>query len=327
MKAGGFTDSPTDVMRKQTLDFERSLYETTASLDIPETVMTIAMRDGYESETRVFKPVSAPEAGSPLVVLIYGGGFVVGTSLQLVPFARAIAKAYGATVVAVSYRLAPECPFPAAPNDVWDSLKWVAANATSLGADPSQGFVVGGVSAGGNLTCVAAQKAVKEKLSPPLTGIWVCIPVTTVTVEGLPEKYRDDWVSRTQNADALILSTADIDFLRDAYEPDAASEDFSPFVYPDVAADIPPAFIQVAGMDPMRDDALIYRRYLQEHGVKTRLNVYPGVPHSHHTLLPTLESSQNFRRDVVLGFGWLLGHELTADEVDEVAGAALDLCH
>ena len=72
----------------------------------------------------------------------------------------------------VDYRLAPEAPFPAAPNDAWDALTWAAANAKEvLGADPSKGFIVCGTSAGGNLTDVVAHLARDEKLNPPLTGL------------------------------------------------------------------------------------------------------------------------------------------------------------
>lgn len=114
---------------------------------VEEEFKSIKMRDGFESKIKIHKP--AGKSGGPLIVLIYGGGFVVGNYQQLTPYGRGFARAFDAVVVTISYRLAPEHKFPAAPNDVEDSLLWIAENAKALGADPSKGFVVGGISAGG----------------------------------------------------------------------------------------------------------------------------------------------------------------------------------
>ena len=82
--------------------------------------------------------------------------------------------------------------------------KWAAANVSSLGADPKAGFIVGGTSAGGNLTDVVAHLARDEALSPPLTGLLELIPVLTDSTR-MPEKYKDIYLSREQNKDAPIL--------------------------------------------------------------------------------------------------------------------------
>jgi acetyl esterase/lipase len=66
----------------------------------------------------------------------------------------------------------------------------------------------------------------------------------------------------------------------DSYKPDPASPLFSPFLHPDGHAGLPPMYFQVCGMDPLRDEALIYEKVLREdYGVKTKLDVYPGLPH------------------------------------------------
>ena len=114
---------------------------------IRDRFSSIKLRDGFESKIKIHRP--AGKSGGPLLVLIYGGGFVVGDYQQLTPYGRGFARAFGATVVTISYRLAPEHKFPAAPHDVEDSLIWIAKNAQSLGADPAKGFVLGGISAGG----------------------------------------------------------------------------------------------------------------------------------------------------------------------------------
>jgi len=78
--------------------------------------------------------------------------------------------------VNVGYRLAPEHKFPTAQTDCWDAVKWLAAHASELGADPTKGFIVGGISAGGTTSAVVSVLAAEEKLSPPITGQWLCAP-------------------------------------------------------------------------------------------------------------------------------------------------------
>jgi len=119
-----------------------------AAPHVEEEFKSITMRDGFESKIKTYRPTG--KTGGPLIVLIYGGGFVVGDYQQLTPYGRGFARAFGATCVTISYRLAPEHKFPAAPNDVEDSLIWLANNAEAIGADPTKGFVLGGISAGGN---------------------------------------------------------------------------------------------------------------------------------------------------------------------------------
>jgi len=265
----------------------------------------IPMRDGFESEIMIHRPENPPEK-SPLIVLLYGGGFVVGSNVQLGPYARALAKIYGATAVTLTYRLAPEDKFPAAPNDTWDSVKWLAKNASSIGADPSAGFILGGISAGGNLTAVVAQKALDEKLSPPLTGLWVCIPVL-LNEQNVPEKYKHRWFSRKQNAKAPIFNGSAIEAVDHYLGADESSPDWSPFNLKHAFAGTPPTYVQVCGMDPLRDDGLIYENVLRDHGVKTKLDVYPGLPHAHWSYLPQLEASKKTVADTIVNFGWLLG--------------------
>lgn len=127
-----------------------------------------------------------------------------------------------------SYRLAPEHKFPAAPNDSWDALKWAAANAKSLKADPSQGFIIGGTSAGGNITAVLAHLARDEGLSPPLTGQYLAIPAVGGG-QWIPEKYKDKWLSYEQNNDVPVLPIAAIDMFMNGYQPDENDHELCKF--------------------------------------------------------------------------------------------------
>ncbi|KAL4908556.1 hypothetical protein BDW74DRAFT_188495 [Aspergillus multicolor] len=322
---GFFTSAPIADLRAQHAAMEKAACGESITLNTRESVGHTRMRDGYLSETRIIRPSALPETPGPLIVLIYGGGYLLGTNKQLIPFARALSTLYDATAVTVSYRVAPEWKFPISPNDVWDSVSWIAEHATLLGADPTKGFILGGVSAGGQLTTLIAQRALKNNLSPPITGLWVSVPVTTLTADGIPEQYRDMWVSRTQNGNAPVLDVADIKFAEDAVLPDLQSDLFSPYAHPHLASRLPRAYVQVAGLDPLRDDGLVYERYLRDNGVETRLDVYPGVPHCHYAFFPQLKESKRFCADVLVGVGWLLGREVGSEDVVRGAEVALGL--
>src|ERR1700743_702125 len=95
-----------------------------------------------------------------------------------------------------------------------------------------------------------------------------------------PPKFKDYPVSREQNSAVPVLPAAALDALKGHVE----WEETSPLHYPVLNKEVPlsklpPTFFQVDGMDPLRDDALIYDEMLKEAGVKTRINLYPGCPH------------------------------------------------
>ncbi len=274
------------------------------------------MRDGYSSELRIFKPTGSSPAKGPLFILMYGGGFMVGNNKSFAPTAKALVLLYGATVVNLSYRLAPTYKFPTAPRDAYDTLLWVSENFDTLGADAAKGFVVGGASAGSNLAAAAVQKWLLEKQSPPVTGMWLSVP--SVLAEPIvPEKYKDLYISREQNADALILNKAAIDRVTEAYVPDIFSPEYSPFNVEGAHTGMPPTYLQVNGADPLRDDGLVYEKVLREHGVKTKIDVYPGMPHI-TALFPHLKMAQKSSVDSLMGLGWLVGEESDEDVVKRV---------
>ncbi len=186
-------------------------------------------------------------------------------------------------------------------------MQWAAKNAKSFGADPSLGFVIGGTSAGGNLTAVLAHLARDEGLSPPLTGQYLAIPAV-LPDDVVPEKYKEFYLSYEQNKHAPVLPQAAIDMFMNGYKPDHHDPLFAVFNHPKGHANLPPAYFQVNGLDPLRDDAIIYERVLrEEYGIKTKLDMYPGLPHGFWGFFPMLKSSDQFRVDMAEGVGWLLG--------------------
>lgn len=69
---------------------------------------------------------------------------------------------------------------------------------------------------------------------------------------------------------------------------------------------IPPTYFQICGMDPLRDEAFIYEDILKENGTKTKLDVYPGLPHGFWSWFTEASFSKKFQEDCVKGIEWLL---------------------
>ncbi|KAI9693141.1 MAG: hypothetical protein M1822_005137 [Bathelium mastoideum] len=291
--------------------------------DMIEEDQHIPVKDGSKIRIRVIKHKNA--SGRPLVVLFHGGGFVSGSLEGEQANARSLVRAFDAVCVSVGYRLAPEHKFPTAIDDAWDALRWTAENATALGADPSEGFIVGGSSAGGNIAAVLAHLARDENLTPPLTGQGLCIPAVLNDVAAakvLPEKYKKLYLSYEQNSDPPGLGKVGIDFFMEQYAPDADDPKYNPFLWPGGHKGQPPAYFQVCGADPLRDEALLYELVMREEaGIPTKLDIYPGLPHGFWAVFPMFPAAKKVAADLVKGYSWLLGIEPAKVETEQVTMA------
>ena len=200
-----------------------------------EEQISIPVRDGTQLAARIHRPSRPRASGSPLYVIFHGGGFCIGNPHLEDYSSRLFVQNLGFVVLNSSYRLAPEHPFPAAPNDAWNVLQWAAAHAAELGADPSKGFIVGGTSAGGNLAAVCAHLARDEGLNPPLTGVHLMI-ASACPGSVLPEKYKPKYRSWEQNAEAPGgLNLRAVEKWRRMYDPDPRSSLFAYFNHPKVS--------------------------------------------------------------------------------------------
>jgi acetyl esterase/lipase len=272
--------------------------------DILETEIAIPMRDGYQAVARVRKPIRPSPDGCPLIILAFGGGWIAGDNDQMVVEARAFVRAFSAVVVNISYRLAPEYKFPQSWEDSWDNLVWLAAHASELGADPTKGLIMGGTSAGAALAAVCARKAQIEPLAYPLTGQWLNVP-SILSEQQVPEKWKDLYVSKQQNEHAPIFPSSALEALEKHTSWDMMSPWRSPLASTHSLTGLPKAYIQVDGMDCLRDDGLLYDEMLREAGVETRCDLYAGCPHAHATFLPG-KAAEKATVDLVKGFGWML---------------------
>ncbi|KAK8037665.1 hypothetical protein PG991_001011 [Apiospora marii] len=277
-----------------------------------EEVCEIPTSDPYISTALLTRPApSSHHSPGPLIVLFHPGGFFLGSPAKLSMYARPLAKFFGASVLCPSYRFAPEHPFPAGIEDAWATLAWAARHAADrLGADPTRGFLVGGISSGANFAVVLARRAAeKTGLRPPLTGVWAPLFMGLNEAAAVPEAYRSLWASHGQHGrDALVIDGAKAATMWDYYRPGVGSPLFNPLASPlEGLVGMPRVFLQVAGHDMFRDDGLVLAYALRDRGGEVRLEVYPGVCHSFWVFAPGLTVSKRFVRDIVVGFAWLLG--------------------
>lgn len=219
---------------------------------------------------RVYTPRGEASGARGLVLYCHGGGFVLGDLDTYDSVCRAICQESGSIVVSVDYRLAPEHPFPAAVEDCYTTLAWVAAHADALGGD-AQRIAVCGDSAGGNLAAVLALLARNE--GPAICYQVLIYPVTAEMPGDLP--------SHKSFAEGYVLSLKAMRAFNAHYFGAAGrAPDFrgAPLMADDLSG-LPPALILVGGYDVLRDDGVSYAKRLIEAGVPATLVEYAGLSH------------------------------------------------
>ena len=213
----------------------------------------------------------------PVTMFFHGGGFALGDLDTHDATAREHAVGAGSVVVSVDYRLAPEHPYPAAVEDAWAATRWVADNAGEFGADSSR-FAVAGDSAGGNLAAVVAQLARDATRSGD--GLKLAFQLlwypSTMWDTSLP--------SFTDNANAPVLDSAAMAAFTDWYAGHLDLTDPPATLAPGRASDLSelaPAYVAVAGHDPLRDDGVRYAELLADAGVDVELHNATTLVHGY----------------------------------------------
>jgi acetyl esterase len=219
---------------------------------------------------RVYRPRGAVGA-LPLVVNFHGGGWTIGSLDSADWLCSHVAVGTHAVVVSVDYRLAPGHRYPAAAEDCYAALVDLVGRAAELGADPERVAVMGD-SAGGNLAAVVSLMA-RDRGGPRIAHQGLIYPSVDLTMSS---------PSIDENAHAPVLTRDDCRAFRDHYL--GGQDPRQPYASPLFAeshADLPPALVQVAEHDPIRDDGLRYARALEKAGVPVRLTRYVGMPHGY----------------------------------------------
>lgn len=222
---------------------------------------------------RIYRP-GPKTAKQPAVVFFHGGGFYLGNLETHDHVCRFLCKNAKLIVIAVDYRLAPENKFPAAVDDGYFSLCWVAENAGELGVDPERIALVGD-SAGGSLvvsTCLMA----RQRGGPAIAYQVVVYPALTLT-DGT------EFPSRVElGSGEYFIAKEDFEFFRNLYLRNPADEVLDPLASPIMAKDyrgLPPALIVAAEYDPCRSENEVYAERLEQDGVAVTYKCFAGTIH------------------------------------------------
>jgi acetyl esterase/lipase len=233
---------------------------------------------------RTEKLATATANKTKALLYIHGGGFVGGVPANHRPLTWRLADKLGVPVYAIDYRLAPEHRFPAGLDDCVTAYR--ALLDTGIAA---KSIVIGGDSAGGNLTLTTALKL--KELGLPQPAALVCLSPAT-DMEGFE--------SRTSNVRRDAMFTPGMfPTLVPLYCPDTdpAHPHISP--YRGDVSGLPPTLIQCSGDEMLRDDSIMMAKKLEAAGVPVTLEVWPKVFHVWQAMADLLPEARQAIDDIV----------------------------
>ncbi|MCQ6279505.1 alpha/beta hydrolase [Bacillus sp. EB600] len=232
----------------------------------------IPVDEDAEIKVRIYTPEG--QGPFPLFVYYHGGGWVIGDIEIADASCRMLANRTGRIVVSVDYRLAPEYKFPIPAEDSYAALQWVSENAESFNGNASD-IVVGGDSAGGNLSAVVSLMS-RDRKGPGIAAQILIYPVTDAGYDS--PSYREFAEGFGLDSDLMvwfgnhyIRSTAD---KKDPYLAPLRADDLS---------NLPPAYVITSENDVLRDEGLAYAQRLKEAGVPVESFTERGLVHGYFT--------------------------------------------
>ncbi|WP_343706080.1 alpha/beta hydrolase [Flavobacterium sp.] len=244
---------------------------------IEETEKVIS-QNGLKVKIHITKPKGA-KANAPVFIFIHGGGWVLGDYPTHRRLVRDLVVESGAVAVFPDYTPSPEAKYPVAINEIYAATQWVAENGKEIGVDGKNLAVVGN-SVGGNMTAAITLMA-KDKKGPHIKLQVLLWPVTDANFE--TESYN-------LYANGRFLTKNMMKWFWDNYLPDTAkrTEKYASPLQASLAElkDLPPALVQTAENDVLRDEGEAYARKLNEAGVPVTLTRYNGLIHDYGLLNP-----------------------------------------
>lgn len=222
---------------------------------------------------RLYYPFVHGSSGPrPVTVFFHGGGFVTGSLATYDVICRALCSASKTIVAFVDYRLAPEHPFPAAPDDALAAVRYIGRHAGSFGGDDTR-LALAGDSAGGLLAALTALR-VRDEGGPELRGQCLLYPMLDFQRDGLD--------SLTRHASGYGFTREARDWYIQQYLPDekARAHPFNTLLEHQDLSGLPPALVMTAEFDPVCDEGVRYAELLAEQGVLTRHSHYYGMIHA-----------------------------------------------
>jgi acetyl esterase len=212
----------------------------------------------------------------PVLVYYHGGGWVLGDLDTHDVVCRILSTEARCAVIAVDYRMGPECKFPMAVDDAYAAAKWVADEAKPLRVDADR-LAVGGDSAGGNLAAVVCLMARGLENVPKIAYQLLIYPATDMHMKT---------ASHTKFAEGHLLTRASMDWFQQHYLNGPEDQDdwrASP-LHAKSLQGLPPAYVLVAGHDPLRDEGEAYAMALKKAGVPVVFREFAGQIHGFVTL-------------------------------------------
>ena len=235
---------------------------------------------------RLYRP--ATPGPHPIVAYFHGGGWVLGSHDSDDPFCRDLCVRSGAIILSADYRHAPEARFPAAPDDGFAAVQWIAANAEALGGIPGQ-LAVAGWSAGANVAAVVCQMA-RDLGGPAILGQMLLTPVTDSDL---------GTVSYVDNSEGNILTAALMGWFWDHYaDPSDRTHPKASPLRAESLADLPPALVVTAEFDPLRDEGAAYANAMAAAGVAVRHIAARGHIHTSITAVDVILSGAPIRAEI-----------------------------
>ena len=226
---------------------------------------------GQALRVRVYRPRGAAGA-LPVTLYFHGGGFVLGDLEAYDAVCRQLCADSGVMVVSAAYRLAPEHPYPAAVEDCFAALGWVAEAIRGFGGDPAR-LAVAGDSAGAALAATTALMA-RDAGGPAIAFQLLVYPPAAGGHDGA-------YPSRERHAAGPTLTRRTMDyFSRHYFGPTAKAPDWrgAPLLAPSLA-DLPPTLLVLAAHDALRDEAMAYGEALGAAGNAVTVVEYHGLAH------------------------------------------------
>ncbi len=238
---------------------------------------------------RFYRPVGLAST-MPAFLWMHGGGFIMGNVEQDDRRSMALARELGITVAAVSYRLAPEHPAPAALNDAYACLRYLHDRAAECDIDP-QRIAIGGTSAGGGLTAALAQLAhdVGE-----ITPIFQLMAYPMLDDRSALRTDRDHSHAR------LYTPKGHLQTWRWYLGHEPGQQGIVDYAAPGRRSDLsglPPAWIGVTTHDVLYDEGVAYANRLNDCGVPCELHIVEGGFHGFDVLFPRAAVTRTFRQE------------------------------
>lgn len=242
----------------------------------------------------------AAAANRPAILHIHGGGYVMGAPEMSQATDAAYVTAFGAVVVSVAYRLAPETQYPGPVEDCYAALAWLHGQADALNVDRGR-IAISGESAGGGLAAALALLA-RDRKEIPIAFQHLIFPMlddrTTMATDPSPYHGQFVWTPASNLFGWTSLLGAA-----------PGGPDVSPYAAPARAADLtglPPTYMICGSLDLFLEEDMEYARRLIRAGVPTELHIYPGAPHG-FMMVESAEVTRTFARDSMAALQRALG--------------------